>query len=101
MTGLFKKPTIWTWVVKLLQIAKIPIVQVDWWFKLIQYSLNSKYCLRKLNENSKKAGVYVHVFLPTKIVTAQTWPSTVSDYWIKIIGEQSLYRVTFHYIPQC
>ena len=25
--------------------CKIPIVQVDWWFKLIQYSFNNQYCL--------------------------------------------------------
>ena len=101
MTGTVQKAYYMNLSCKTTSNCKIPIVQVDWWFKLIQYSLNSKYCLRKLNENSKKARVYVHVFLPTKIVTAQTWPSTVSDYWTKIIGEQSLCRVTFHYIPQC
>ena len=37
--------------------CKIPIVQVDRWFKLIQHSFNSQYCLKKLNEKSWKTGV--------------------------------------------
>ena len=37
----------------------------------------------------------------TKIETAKTWPSRVSEYQTKIISEQSLYWFTFHYIPQC
>ena len=60
--------------------CKIPIVQVGWRFKLIQYSLNSQYCLTKLIEKSKKnRGIYTS-YLLTKIVTAETWPSRVSDY---------------------
>ena len=46
--------------------CKVPIVQVGWRFKLILYSLNSQYCLRKLNENSRKTGVHIHLFLPYK-----------------------------------
>ena len=30
------------------------------------------------------------------MATAQTWPSTISDYLTRIISEQSLYWVTFH-----
>ena len=41
-------------------------------FKLIQYSLNSHQCLRKLNKKSRKQRfIYTYFFL-TKIVTAQT-----------------------------
>ena len=40
----------------------------SWWrFKLIQHSLNSWYCLRKLNEKSEeKRFIYIHLFLPLK-----------------------------------
>ena len=43
--------------------------------------------------------IYIYFFL-TKIVTAQTWPNGVSDYLTKAITEQSLYSVTFHFMPQ-
>ena len=49
---------------KTIPSFKIPIVQVRWRFKLIQYSLNSQYSLRKLNEKSRKTGVYIHLFFP-------------------------------------
>ena len=34
--------------------------------QLIQYSFNSQYCLRKLNEKCRKTGVYMHLYLPYK-----------------------------------
>ena len=51
---------------KITSNCKIPIMQVDWRFKLIQYSLNSEFCLRKLNEKSRKTGFYIHLFLHYK-----------------------------------
>ena len=51
---------------KTIPSFKIPIVQVRWRFKLIQYSLNSQYSLRKLNEKSRKTGVYIHLFFSFK-----------------------------------
>ena len=66
LLGCSKNLTIWTWVVKTTSNCKIPILQVGWRFKLIQYSLNSLYCLRKLNEKSEKIEVYIYLFLPYK-----------------------------------
>ena len=51
---------------KTIPSFKIPIVQVRRRFKLIQYSLNSQYSLRKLNEKSRKTGVYIHLFFSFK-----------------------------------
>ena len=53
-----KKLAMWVWVAKTTSNCKIPVLQVDWRLKLIQYSLNNQYCLRKLNEKSGKTGVY-------------------------------------------
>ena len=90
-----KKSTIWTWVAKNMN-CKIPILQVGWRFKLIQYSLNSQYCLENwMKSLGKQEFTYIYFSL-TKIVTAQTWTSRVSDYWIKGISEQSLYWVIYH-----
>ena len=51
---------------KTIPSFKIPIVQVRRRFKLIQYLLNSQYSLRKLNEKSRKTGVYIHLFFSFK-----------------------------------
>ena len=53
-------------ICKITSNCKIPIVQVDWRFKLIQCSLTSQYGLRNLNKKSRKTGVYIHLFLHYK-----------------------------------
>ena len=69
--------------------CKIPIVQVDWWFKLIQYSLNSQYCLRKLNEKSWKTGVYIHHFSLYKNSNS----SNMTQYSIRLFNKNNQWAI--------
>ena len=80
MTGLFKKPATQTGVVKLLQIAKFQeckLIEDSSWFN-IHWTASS--VLENWMTSLEKLGfIYTSLFI-TKIVTAQTWPSRVSDY---------------------
>ena len=80
MTGLFKEPTIWAWVVKLLQIAKsqnCKLIDDSSWFSI---HWTASTVLENWMKSLEKTGVYIHNFSHTKIVTGQIWPSRVSDY---------------------
>ena len=80
MTGLFKKPTIWTWVVKLLQIAKsqnCKLIDDSSWFNI---HWTGSTVLENWMKVLKNRGLYTALVSLTKTVTAQTWPSRVSDY---------------------
>ena len=69
---------------------KIPIVQVGSRFKLIQYSQNSQYCLRKLNERSRRTGVYIYLFLPYKYSNS----SYMTQQSIKLLNKNNQRTIT-------
>ena len=59
--------------------CKIPIVQVDNSSRFNIYSTASTI-LENWMKSLEKQGFIYTIFPPRKIVTAQTWPSRVSDY---------------------
>ena len=69
--------------------CKIPILQVGWRFKLIQYSLNSQYCFRNWMKSLRRQG-YIHLFLPYKNSNS----SSMTQYRIRLLNKNNQWKIT-------